>query len=188
MSITSTAKTRMRFAPRTASHPEAALAYGGDRGLWLWTSRRGDTLYVHADTVRMSVERQYRLGISGGLWRGQRAAGVPRRTWAVCGLLVANTLDSCITLYDDARCYGTARRQIAGEPSIRAFMNDSTVRRLCHGQRPLRWDGWRTASTSDQRKSYAHFIDRAVRRATAVDNADHLLPHRRQGQHLIGMV
>ena len=45
---------------------------------------------------------------------------------AVCGFMVANTKDSCLTMYDYPIVW-SGTRQLVGD-SIKAYMNDSTIR------------------------------------------------------------
>ena len=110
--------------------PLDAIAYGKAIGKEF---SQGDTLFVHADTILMK-------GIVENKKIGERTAQDTIRTFygvnnvrafrtdaqAVCGLLIACTRDSSMTMYKDPIVW-SGQRQMFGD-SIRCFMNDSTIR------------------------------------------------------------
>lgn len=110
--------------------PLDAIAYGKAIGKEF---SQGDTLFVHADTILMK-------GIVEDKKIGERTAQDTIRTFygvnnvrafrtdaqAVCGLLIACTRDSSMTMYKDPIVW-SGQRQMFGD-SIRCFMNDSTIR------------------------------------------------------------
>lgn len=106
---------------------EAALAYGGKPGPLAKDFSQGmDTLYVHADTVRMRAYNVNTDSVYRYLYGVDNVRAYRTDVQAICGLLVTNTKDSCATLYDDPILWN-GNRQLLGD-SIRAFMNDSTIR------------------------------------------------------------
>ena len=110
--------------------PLDAIAYGKAIGKEF---SQGDTLFVHADTILMK-------GIVENKKIGERTVQDTIRTFygvnnvrafrtdaqAVCGLLIACTRDSSMTMYKDPIVW-SGQRQMFGD-SIRCFMNDSTIR------------------------------------------------------------
>lgn len=85
-----------------------------------------DTLYMHADTLRMytyhyDTDSVYRRVLCYPNVRAYR-----KDVQAVCGLLVFNSKDSCMTMYRDPVTWSD-ERQLFGD-SIKIYMNDSTVR------------------------------------------------------------
>ncbi len=104
----------------------AAIAYGGKPGPVAMDFSHGDTLYVHADTIsmkgfHMNTPQMYRKVFGVNNVRAYRSD-----VQAVCGFLVANSQDSCITMYDYPIVWN-GPRQLVGD-SIKAYMNDSTIR------------------------------------------------------------
>lgn len=110
--------------------PLAAIAYGHAIGKEF---SNGDTLFVHADTLFMkgTVEEK-KIGEKTVQDTIRTFYGVDNvrafRTdaQAVCGLLIACTRDSSMTMYKDPIVW-SGQRQLLGD-SIRCFMNDSTIR------------------------------------------------------------
>ena len=169
---------------------EAALAYGGDPGPLALDFSQGDTLYVHADTVRMRAWNVNTDSVYREVYGVDNVRAYRTDIQAVCGLLVANTLDSCITLYDDPVLWN-GERQILGD-SIRAFMNDSTVRDAYVMGNALSIERMTDREHFNQisaKSMHAHFIDGTVRQATAVDNVLTIFyPTDDKDSTLIGMV
>lgn len=151
---------------------------------------QGDTLYVHADTVRMRAWNVNTDSVYREVYGVDNVRAYRTDIQAVCGLLVANTLDSCITLYDDPVLWN-GERQILGD-SIRAFMNDSTVRDVYVMGNALSIERMTDREHFNQisaKSMHAHFIDGAVRQATAVDNVLTIFyPTDDKDSTLIGMV
>lgn len=87
---------------------------------------QGDTLFVHADTLKLytfniNTDSVYRRVHCYNKVRAYRPD-----MQAVCDSLVFNSLDSCMTMYDNPIVwYG--ERQLFGEV-IKVYMNDSTIR------------------------------------------------------------
>lgn len=150
---------------------EAALAYGGTPGPLALDFSQRDTLYVHADTVRMRAWNVNTDSVYREVYGVDNVRAYRTDIQAVCGLLVANTLDSCVTLYDNPVLW-SGERQIMGD-SIRAFMNDSTVRDAF-----VMGDAFSIERMPDKehfnqisaKSMHAHFIEGVVRQTTAIDN------------------
>lgn len=94
---------------------------------------QGDTLFVHADTILMKGR------VRTDTIRGKAVQDTVRTFYgvdnvrafrtdvqAVCGLLIAYTADSSMTMYKDPIVW-SGPRQLLGD-SIRCYMNDSTIR------------------------------------------------------------
>lgn len=110
--------------------PLDAIAYGKVIGKEF---SQGDTLFVHADTILMK-------GVVESRKIAERTVQDTIRTFygvnnvrafrtdaqAVCGLLIACSRDSSMTMYKDPIVW-SGQRQMVGD-SIRCFMNDSTIR------------------------------------------------------------
>lgn len=117
-----------------------AIAYGHAIAKDFSQSETGDTLFVHADTLKMKghvvdkpiidIVTHDTLRIVPDTLR--RFYGIDNvrayRTdfQAVCGLLIGYTGDSTVTMYQDPIVW-SGQRQVFGD-SIRCFMNDSTIR------------------------------------------------------------
>ena len=132
---------------------------------------QGDTLYMHADTIRMF---SFDLG-TDSVWRRihcyNRVRAYRTDLQAVCDSLVYNTRDSCMTMYrDPITWYG--QRQLLGEV-INVYMKDSAIHRAhVHGQafsiEQADDDGHFNQISS--RDMYAWFADGSVDRGEAVGN------------------
>lgn len=108
-----------------------AIAYGKAVGK---DFSSGDTMFVHADTIKMKGVVEERT------LANQRVVSDTIRTFyginnvrafrtdiqAVCGLAIGCTCDSSMTMYQDPIVWNGSR-QIFGD-SIKMFMNDSTIR------------------------------------------------------------
>jgi len=78
----------------------AAIAFGGNPGPVAKDFSQGDTLFVHADTIsmkgfHMNTPQMYREVYGVNNVRAYRTD-----VQAVCGFMVANSKDSCLTMYD----------------------------------------------------------------------------------------
>ena len=106
---------------------------------------------------------------------------------AVCGFLVANTKDSCMTMYDYPIVWSD-NRQLVGD-SIKAYMNDSTIRQaFVYGNAfsietlPDK-QHYNQISSRDMR---ADFVNGAVRRVDAWGNVEVVFYHTDKDSTLIG--
>ena len=169
---------------------EAALAYGGDPGPLAMDFSQGDTLYVHADTVRMRAWNVNTDSVYREIYGVDHVRAYRTDVQAVCGLLIANSLDSCVTLYEDPVLWN-GERQILGD-SIRAFMNDSTLRDAFVMGNALSIERMADREHYNQisaKTMHTHFIDGVARQATAIDNVISIFyPTDDKDSTLIGLV
>lgn len=150
----------------------AAIAFGGTPGAEAMDfSQSKDTLHVHADTIsmkgfNMNTPQMYRKIYGVNNVRAYRTD-----IQAVCGFLVSNTKDSTITLYDYPIVWNGSR-QLVGD-SIRAYMNDSTVREAYVFGKAFSIEQLHDKVHYNQLSSktmHAFFTDGKVRRVDAIDN------------------
>lgn len=150
---------------------EAALAHGGNPGPLAMDFSQGDTLYIHADTVRMRAWNVNTDSVYRKVYGVDNVRAYRTDVQAVGGLLVACTRDSCITLYD-APVLWNGNRQVSGD-SIRAFMNDSTIREAFVMGRAMSIEQLPDKGRYNQISSktmHAQFVEGIVRQTTATDN------------------
>ena len=130
-----------------------------------------DTLYVHADTLKLftyniGTDSVYRVG------HGYRHVKAYRKdVQAVCDSMVFCSLDSCLTLYKDPVAW-SGQRQILGE-QMKIYMNDSTVRKaevIGQALSVEKNDEENHYNQVSSRRMDAYFIDGVVRRAVATGN------------------
>lgn len=130
-----------------------------------------DTLYVHADTLKLftyniGTDSVYRVG------HGYRHVKAYRKdVQAVCDSMVFCSLDSCLTLYKDPVAW-SGQRQILGE-QMKIYMNDSTVRKaevIGQALSVEKNDEENHYNQVSSRRMDAFFVDGAVRRAVATGN------------------
>lgn len=150
----------------------AAIAFGGTPGAEAMDfSQSKDTLHVHADTIsmkgfNMNTPQMYRKIYGVNNVRAYRTD-----IQAVCGFLVSNTKDSTITLYDYPIVWNGSR-QLVGD-SIRAYMNDSTVREAYVFGNAFSIEQLHDKVHYNQLSSktmHAFFTDGKVRCVDAIDN------------------
>ena len=130
-----------------------------------------DTLYVHADSVKLftyniNTDSVYRLA---HCFRHVRAYRTDVQ--AVCDSMVANSKDSCLTMYRDPIVWN-ANRQLLGEV-IKIYMQDSTVREAHVLGQALSVEQMPDSVHFNQlssRDMFAYFVDGNVRRNDAVSN------------------
>lgn len=130
-----------------------------------------DTLYVHADSVKLftyniNTDSVYRLA---HCFRHVRAYRTDVQ--AVCDSMVANSKDSCLTMYRDPIVWN-ANRQLLGEV-IKIYMQDSTVREAHVLGQALSIEQMPDSVHFNQlssRDMFAYFVDGNVRRNDAVSN------------------
>ena len=130
-----------------------------------------DTLYVHADSVKLftyniNTDSVYRLA---HCFRHVRAYRTDAQ--AVCDSMVANSKDSCLTMYRDPIVWN-ANRQLLGEV-IKIYMQDSTVREAHVLGQALSIEQMPDSVHFNQlssRDMFAYFVDGNVRRNDAISN------------------
>lgn len=89
---------------------------------------RKDTLYMHADTLRMKAFHLETDSVYREVYCYPHVRAYRKDIQAVCNLLVFNSKDSCMTMRQNPVVWSD-NRQLMGD-SIKAFMNDSTVREM----------------------------------------------------------
>ncbi|MCR5077852.1 MAG: hypothetical protein K6A82_07435 [Prevotella sp.] len=156
----------------------AAIAFGGKPGPVAKDFSEGDTLFVHADTISMKGFHMNTSQMYREIYGVNNVRAYRTDVQAVCGFLVANTRDSCMTMYDYPIVW-SGNRQLVGD-SIKAYMNDSTIRQAyIYGnafsieELPDRTH-YNQISSKDMR---ADFIDGAVRRVDAWGNVEIIFYH-----------
>lgn len=130
-----------------------------------------DTLYVHADSVKfftynINTDSVYRMAHCFKHVRAYR-----QDVQAVCDSMVANSKDSCLTMYRDPIVWN-ANRQLLGEV-IKIYMQDSTVKEAHVLGQALSVEQMPDSVHFNQLSSkdmFAYFIDGNVRRNDAVSN------------------
>ena len=130
-----------------------------------------DTLYVHADSVKfftynINTDSVYRIAHCFKHVRAYR-----QDVQAVCDSMVANSKDSCLTMYRDPIVWN-ANRQLLGE-EIKIYMQDSTVKETHVLGQALSVEQMPDSVHFNQLSSkdmFAYFIDGNVRRNDAVSN------------------
>lgn len=130
-----------------------------------------DTLYVHADSVKfftynINTDSVYRMAHCFKHVRAYR-----QDVQAVCDSMVANSKDSCLTMYRDPIVWN-ANRQLLGEV-IKIYMQDSTVKEAHVLGQALSVEQMPDLVHFNQLSSkdmFAYFIDGNVRRNDAVSN------------------
>ena len=100
-----------------------AIAYG--RALAKEFSQK-DTLFVHSDTIRMHAFHLNTDSVYREVYCYHNVRAYRTDIQSVCGLLVFNSKDSCMTMHQDPIVWNE-NRQLIGD-SIKAYMNDSTIR------------------------------------------------------------
>lgn len=86
---------------------------------------QGDSLFMHADTLKLisynfNTDSMYRKMLAY-----HKVRIYSRDMQAVCDSLVFNSLDSCMTMYDNPILWNE-QQQLFGE-EIKVYMNDSTI-------------------------------------------------------------
>ncbi len=132
---------------------------------------KGDTLYVHSDTVKMityniETDSVYRVGHCYNHVRAYRSD-----VQAVCDSLVYNTLDSCMTMYRDPIAW-SGERQLLGEV-IYVYMKDSTIDRAHIENQALTAELMHDGEHFNQLASkdmYAYFNEGKINMTEAIGN------------------
>lgn len=152
--------------------------YNEATGMGLATKRalmkefsQGDTLYVHADTIRLET---FHINTDSVFRKAHcyfHVRAYRKDVQAVCDSLVVNSQDSCMTMYKDPIVWND-QRQLLGE-RIKVFMNDSTVREAQVLQQALsvefmpEFDRYNQISS---REMYAFFEEGKLRKTEALGN------------------
>lgn len=158
------------YAEELVYNEKTGAGYATRKALAIDYSQQ-DTLYMHADTMRIetfniNTDSVYR---KVHCYPHMRAYRVDFQ--AVCDSLVLNSQDSCMTMYRDPIVWSDGR-QLTGEV-IKVFTNDSTVREAHVLEQALSIELMNDSTHYNQMSSrdiYAYFQDGAVRQTDAVSN------------------
>ena len=165
----------------------AAIAFGGNPGPVAKDFSQGDTLFVHADTISMKGFHMNTPQMYREIYGVNNVRAYRTDVQAVCGFMVANTKDSCLTMYDYPIVW-SGTRQLVGD-SIKAYMNDSTIRQaFVYGnafsiEKLPEPKYYNQISSNDMR---ADFVNGAVRRVDAWGNVEVVFYHTDKDSTLIG--
>jgi len=165
----------------------AAIAFGGNPGPVAKDFSQGDTLFVHADTISMKGFHMNTPHMYREIYGVNNVRAYRTDVQAVCGFMVANTKDSCLTMYDYPIVW-SGTRQLVGD-SIKAYMNDSTIRQaFVYGnafsiEKLPEPKYYNQISSNDMR---ADFVNGAVRRVDAWGNVEVIFYHTDKDSTLIG--
>lgn len=117
-------KNKNAFEADTLDYTEcAAIAYG--RAIAKDFSD-GDTLFVHADTVRMRAWNLDTDSVYRKIYGINNVRAYRTDVQAVAGLMIGNSQDSCMTLYRNPIVWNGSR-QLLGD-SIKVYMQDRKMR------------------------------------------------------------
>lgn len=149
-----------------------------------------DTLYMRSDTIRM---RAFHLDTDSvyRIIRGYHNVRSYRKDFqAVCGLMIYNTKDSCLTLLDDPIVWSD-ERQLFGD-SIKAYTSESTIREAHVLGQAMSIELAKDKVHYNQVSSklmHAFFVKGKVRRTDAIGNVLSVFyPEDDKDSTLIGMI
>lgn len=134
-------------------------------------SQGTDTLYAHADTLKMfsydlNTDSVYRMVYGYKHVRAYRSD-----IQAMCDSMVVNSRDSCLTMYHDPIVWND-NRQLLGE-MIKVYSNDSTIRFAQVIGQALsieKYDSLEHYNQLSSKQLDADFVDGKVRRTVATGN------------------
>lgn len=132
---------------------------------------RKDTLYMHADTMRIETFNINTDSVFRKVHCYNKVRTYRVDIQSVCDSLVFNSKDSCLTMYRDPIIWN-AGRQLLGEV-VKVFMNDSTVREAHVLGQALSVEQLPDSTYYNQVSSkdmYAYFVNGQMRRSDAVRN------------------
>lgn len=132
-----------------------------------------DTLWVHSDTMKVFTHNINTDSVYRILRAYDNVRAFRNDLQAVCGLLVGNSKDSCMTLLRDPIAWSD-NRQLFGD-SIKVYMGDSTVRRvevLGQSFSAEKHDESDHFNQVSSRYMVANFVDGNIRRTTNVGNVE----------------
>lgn len=132
---------------------------------------RKDTLYMHADTMRIETFNINTDSVFRKVHCYNKVRTYRVDIQSVCDSLVFNSKDSCLTMYRDPVIWN-AGRQLLGEV-VKVFMNDSTVREAHVLGQALSVEQLPDSAYYNQVSSkdmYAYFVNGQMRRSDAVRN------------------
>lgn len=132
-----------------------------------------DTLYVHADTLKMYTYNIDTDSVYRVVHGFDKVKAYRRDVQAVCDSMVFTSIDSCLTLYRDPIAW-SGERQLLGD-QMKIYMNDSTVREAHVIGNTL------SVEKVDNENHYnqvaaklinAYFIDGAIRQTVCIGNVE----------------
>lgn len=154
------------------------LFYNGNTGYGFATRRalmkdysQQDTLYVHADTLKLFTFNINTDSVYREAHGYRRVRAYRTDVQAVCDSMVFCSTDSCLTLYNDPIAW-SGERQLLGEV-MKIYMGDSTVRMASVIGQAMSIEKADTAGHYNQMSSRlldAFFDGGAVRRVVATGN------------------
>ena len=165
----------------------AAIAFGGSPGPVAKDFSQGDTLFVHADTISMKGFHMNTPQMYREIYGVNNVRAYRTDVQAVCGFMVANTKDSCLTMYDYPIVW-SGTRQLVGD-SIKAYMNDSTIRQaFVYGNAFSieKLPGGKYFNQISSKDMRADFVKGVVRRVDAWGNVEVIYYHTDKDSTLIG--
>lgn len=130
-----------------------------------------DTLYMHSDTMRVETFNINTDSVYRKVHCYRKVRAYRTDFQAVCDSMVFNSLDSCMTMYDDPITWSDGR-QLTGEV-IKVYTNDSTIRQADVLGQALSIELMSDSIHYNQMSSndiYAYFEDGNVRRTDAVSS------------------
>lgn len=149
---------------------KTGAGYATKRALAVDFSQK-DTLYMHADTMRIETFNINTDSVYRKLHCYRKVRAFRLDFQAVCDSLVYDSRDSCMTMYDDPITWSDGR-QLTGEV-IKVFTNDSTVREARVLGQALSIELMTDSIHYNQLSSrdiYAFFIDGNIRRTDAISS------------------
>ncbi len=130
-----------------------------------------DTLYVHADTLRIETFHINTDSVYRKIHCYRKVRAFRTDIQAVCDSMVMNSQDSCLTMYKDPIVWN-AERQLLGEV-IKVYMADSTVKHAQVLNQALSIEQMPDSIHYNQissRDMFAYFDEGVLRRCDAVSN------------------
>ena len=165
----------------------AAIAFGGNPGPVAKDFSQGDTLFVHADTISMKGFHMNTPQMYREIYGVNNVRAYRTDVQAVCGFVIANSKDSCMTMYDYPIVW-SGTRQLVGD-SIKAYMNDSTIRQaFVYGNAFSieKLPGGKYFNQISSKDMRADFVKGVVRRVDAWGNVEVIYYHTDKDSTLIG--
>ena len=165
----------------------AAIAFGGSPGPVAKDFSQGDTLFVHADTISMKGFHMNTPQMYREIYGVNNVRAYRTDVQAVCGFVIANSKDSCMTMYDYPIVW-SGTRQLVGD-SIKAYMNDSTIRQaFVYGNAFSieKLSGGKYFNQISSKDMRADFVKGVVRRVDAWGNVEVIYYHTDKDSTLIG--
>lgn len=130
-----------------------------------------DTLYMHSDTMRVETFNINTDSVYRKVHCYRKVRAYRADFQAVCDSMVFNSLDSCMTMYEDPIAWSDGR-QLTGEV-IKVYTNDSTIRKADVLGQAMSIELMNDSTHYSQLSSndiYAYFVDGNVRRTDAVSS------------------